>query len=56
VLTNEGKELLCVAVLKPYMYRRVLRTREFQRKREIRGDSGEAANENDFPVILDKYP
>lgn len=27
-----------------------------QRKREIRGDSGEAANENDFPVILDKYP
>jgi hypothetical protein len=27
-----------------------------QRKREMRGDSGEAANENDLPVILDKYP
>jgi hypothetical protein len=27
-----------------------------QRKREMRGDSGETANENDLPVILDKYP
>jgi hypothetical protein len=32
VSTNEGKELLCVAVLKPYMYRRVLRTREFRER------------------------